>query len=341
MRPLSKLSCFYYPTTVAIVDDSKSFLNKISLELSDRLAYALFSDPSKAIDHIRKQASTSITEKLLYLDEESEEYRIQSNKHQTKIDLSELYKKVYDANRFNKITVAVTDYSMPSIDGYQFCELLDDLPVRKIMLTGQADDLLATKLFNKGLLNTFIKKESQEMGSEINKVISEQQQYYFSEESNVLIQNLKTDSDFHIQSVEVQKIFNSLCKKQDIAEYYMIHPNGSYLLLDFDAKAYYFITRDEKELHEFCEIAEDQDADKKIIESIKSRKKIPFFPTEKAMMNAEGLEWEKYLFDCEKISDGKIFYYCFIENNNLLNLDRKNILSFNDYLKKEWKPEIP
>lgn len=95
MRPLSKLSCFYYPTTVAIVDDSKSFLNKISLELSDRLAYALFSDPSKAIDHIRKQASTSITEKLLYLDEESEEYRIQSNKHQTKIDLSELYKKVW------------------------------------------------------------------------------------------------------------------------------------------------------------------------------------------------------------------------------------------------------
>jgi CheY-like chemotaxis protein len=62
--------------------------------------------------------------------------------------------------RYALARVCVVDYSMPSMDGLQALSELVDWPGSKVLLTGQADEQIAVRAFNRGLIDQFIPKQS-------------------------------------------------------------------------------------------------------------------------------------------------------------------------------------
>ena len=55
-----------------------------------------------------------------------------------KIDYSKLSNFIYQKDRFNDISIAIVDYSMPKMNGVEFCKKISNSRVKKIMLTGNA-----------------------------------------------------------------------------------------------------------------------------------------------------------------------------------------------------------
>ena len=54
--------------------------------------------------------------------------------------------------------VAVMDVAMPELNGMEFCRRITDPSIRKIVLTGKADEHVAVKSFNEGLIDRFIRR---------------------------------------------------------------------------------------------------------------------------------------------------------------------------------------
>lgn len=331
METKNHLGCFYYPSTALIVDDSENFLDQLSLEFGSELIYKLVNNPATALSLVEKNKKYSI-KNFLVEDLDSTSYGLNQAEHCTKINLSQLYHKVYDAERFREISVVVVDYSMPAIDGYEFCQKVSAMSFKKIMLTGEADDALAVQLFNNNLLSKFLKKERQNLGSELNKLIIEEQKCYFFDRSRSTIENLKVSQNFHFANHAVQKVFHEFCVDNHIVEYYMINSNGSCLLLDFYGRPFWFVLVDELELNDFLDIAEDQRASSEILKLLKTKQKIPFFPLSTNFMDAQDDRWSAYLHSAQKISSDKDYYCAFVRDRNLLDLDLSKILSLSAFL---------
>ncbi len=74
------------------------------------------------------------------------------------LDIPAIHREIYNSKRFLENTVLVIDYAMPVMHGMEVCKELSHLPIKKLMLTGEADDKLAVQAFNQKLINKFIRK---------------------------------------------------------------------------------------------------------------------------------------------------------------------------------------
>jgi CheY-like chemotaxis protein len=62
--------------------------------------------------------------------------------------------------RYALTRVCVFDYSMPAMDGLTALGELVDWPGSRVLLTGQADEQIAVRAFNRGLIDQFIAKQT-------------------------------------------------------------------------------------------------------------------------------------------------------------------------------------
>ena len=68
---------------------------------------------------------------------------------------------IYNKERFGETSVVVVDFAMPQMNGEEFCRKLGQLKgnsVKIIMLTGEADEEMAVRLFNAGVIDKFLRK---------------------------------------------------------------------------------------------------------------------------------------------------------------------------------------
>ena len=86
---------------------------------------------------------------------------------------------VHDPNRFAEVSVAIVDYDMPGENGMEICRRLRNHPVRTVMLTGKADEKLATSAFNQGLIDRFVLKHDSATVDRLDDLIAELQLDYF------------------------------------------------------------------------------------------------------------------------------------------------------------------
>lgn len=328
---------FYHPTSVVVLDDSEAFLTELSMALNSKLSYVAFSKPSEAFDFIEKSYFSENIGKTFAENYEAQDYGLKITEHQMKIDFSRVYQKIYNPRRFMETTTLVVDYSMPTMTGDQFCKRLHKTPIKKIMMSSEAIDKIAINLLNDGELNKFVSKLMPKCFRALNDLIVELQKSYFVEKSQTIFEVLTQKSDFHLRNPKVKQVFNEICDKYNIVEYYMIDAKGNYLLISYTGKPYYFILCDEKELNEFKEVAQDQKASPSIIKLLQEGKKIPYFVNNSELMNATSNAWEAYLHPAQKLISDKTYYYSLV-TDNLLGLQAEKILSYDDYLMNVWPP---
>lgn len=158
---------YFHPTTVVFVDDSIDFLSNLSLQLDAALAYRLFDSPSSALKYINntKEArslshrffatikdtvSGSTTEPVLHL------------------DMAAIQQEVRNTERFAETAVVIVDYAMPQMNGIEFCEQIDSPHIKKVLFTGVADEEVAVRAFNEGIIDRFIRKSERDVYEEVN-----------------------------------------------------------------------------------------------------------------------------------------------------------------------------
>lgn len=330
---LTSIPAYYFPTKVFLVDDNKDFLMNFSLQLDPTLAYSLFESPHEALRYLLQDSKVSQLNQQIF-----SEYREGNDSpmasQMIRLDISAIHKEVFDQHRFGEVSVIIVDYDMPGLNGLEVCRRLKDLPVKKILLTGKADEKLAISAFNDGLIDHFIQKSATSVVTQINKSIKELQRAYFLEATKVIVRMLRMDSASFMRDPVFMELFNNLCQKNNIVEYYLTETTGSFLMLDAQAKPSWLVTKYYDDLKLHYDIAEKSHAPAAVLEALRSGDKLPYSWNTDDYYHVSGKDWDKQLHSAEELKGQDTYYYSYITHLDSFNVKPGEILSYTKYLQQ-------
>lgn len=329
---MNSLLCCYFPSQVIFIDDDIRILKSVRAVVDDQLAnYEFFDDAHTALDYIHRSG-------------EGKSFLFQTAQGLQDDPISEIYKEIYNPQRYQEISSVIVDYDMPGINGLEFCEKIKNPFVRKILYTGVADEQLAINAFNSGIIDGYIRKHDQNIETTLNTLIKINQLKYFTS-----ITEMYVGSFFKILLKDDPKAtafydptfityFNAFIKKNDICEYYLNEAVGGFVCLNaLGAPSILFTfseeTFEQNQLH-IQEVLEGDSGLKKkvspkLLKELQENQTTICFPLTGKELHPEPTEWKKYAYPIEKIMGNQTYYVAYANNIDYLN--PAEIYSFEQY----------
>ncbi|KTC66486.1 Two component response regulator [Legionella adelaidensis] len=329
----------YFPSTALFLDDSHDFLLNFVLQLDEGVAYRIFETPQRALDYIQKKNCELELIKRHCLTEYTESRNCPLTNHTINLNLEAIHSEVYNPHRFSEVSVVVVDYAMPGMNGIEFCRRIENPNIKKILLTGQADEKLAIQAFNEGLIHRYVKKSELNAAELITKSIYELQMQYFQAMSETIVRILSVTSPSCLLDKKFAQFFRSLCQEKGIVEYYLTDNTGSFLMLDDDANVSYLIIKSQNDMRLYYDLALDNGADEEVLDQLASGEKIPCFSQAKAS-NPSWHDWSRSLVAATKIQAEETYYYAYLQGNTPLDVRQQKILSYHRYLEEMDAQEL-
>ena len=141
-----------------LLDDDAVFLDMMALVLPPEWPLRLLLRPSECVAQLTRQRTLR----------DADHWRQQEMVERWHKIRMPLVPQILDywrqsSVRYQLTQVAVIDYSMPAMNGFEVLDALQDWPGMRILLTGRADDQLAVNAFNQGLIHQFVPKQASDM----------------------------------------------------------------------------------------------------------------------------------------------------------------------------------
>lgn len=155
------------PGKISLVDDDPHFLEVIGMLLPENWAVQLFDQPQKVLQQIEHD--------LVQLNNEMRTHqRIISRVREGESAMTQMlqYWQEDSGRRFDASSVLIADYAMPAMTGTHLIEQLHQWPGLRVLLTGQADEIVAVTAFNRGLIQQYIPKQTQELAQRLTDAIT-------------------------------------------------------------------------------------------------------------------------------------------------------------------------
>lgn len=309
----------YFPTTALLLDDREAFLNGIALNLGDNVLNVLYSDPVKALEAIQGELQPS---SFLY-----------QALHGTSLGENFFGEEVFRGDRFKEISVAFVDYLMPPMDGLEFCRRIKDLPIRKVIMTGNVDLTPIKNAMEEGIVDEFILKSDAGFLQNIGAAIQKSHQQYFE----TLTEDLRKSSQLALgawsEDPAFLEFFSQLLEKQEIVEYYVIDRDGQVLLFDRKGQPGLLVLFTDQSLQSFCDKLANcsSAASQEQMTSLLERKMMPISlhaNDEEEMKQSVA----KGLFPAHKLEGDEVYYYALVKDVPFDFLQSDNVITFNHYL---------
>jgi CheY-like chemotaxis protein len=219
------LTPYFHPTTVVFVDDNESFLESLDLESPPGWSYRCFTDPEIARDFLRQPPSLPpLVDRCFHVENGD---RLEPT---LRLDLATIEQEMNHVERFERISVAVIDFAMPSVNGLDICAGLTDPYVRKALLTGVADEKVAVEAFNAGIIHRYIPKRSVLAVPDLLRFVRDMQFDYFNQYVARLNHALALNPSGFLSDPGVQRHVFAIMEELDIVEYYLVNGPPGFLL---------------------------------------------------------------------------------------------------------------
>lgn len=325
----SQIHPLYFPTTTMFVDDSRPFLENLSLQLGPDIAYALFDSPTKALGAINSQnGGTPFTQECFSNYPYREEFS--SGNCVIDIDINKVHREVYNRNRFQKNSVIVVDYVMPEMSGLEFCRKVKSVGIKKILLTGKADEKLAIRAFNEGIIERFITKNESTALTTLNRMIVELQNEYFNDIGTPLINMLAAGVYGFLRDLEFAKVFKQICAERRIVEHYLCCNPEGVLMVNAEGITSLLIVCMEDDMQAHYEISLDQGAPQGLLDVLSRREFIPYFWETNGHYESTMEDWQSRLHPVQNVYGQRHYFYAIVDSPPPFL--RNSILSHRDYL---------
>lgn len=290
----------YWPTKIVLIDDDYASLKLIS-RLFRLNPTEIFSNPNEGIKFINENTTrVSDEEEHAYdLDESSEKNQFYA--------IKSLYKKIYKLARFDEISTLVIDYDMPQCDGLNAIEKIANSGIKKILLTGVADEAVAVEAFNQGKINRYVKKLEEDADLKLREHVATLQMDYFIEKSRKIIERNPMLRSA-LENPFVINVFSKLLKEKNVIEFYLIDEFGSFLMIDIKGDLFTFILHSNEVLEGIEQLIAGMDGIKKNdIAKLQNKQKLVPYRALDAIENKKS-NVNEYLLDCQKIIDTEFYY---------------------------------
>ncbi len=298
---------FYFPTTVFFVDDSIDFLANLSLRLDSNLAFQLYDLPETALQILNGESNSSSPVESFFSRYMHADYLTQSH-HVIDINLDKVHREVYNDARFEQVSVVVVDYDMPSINGLEFCRRIKNPAIKKILLTGKADEKIAVQAFNQGLIDRFILKQESNVSTILNQSIVELQHLYFRQVERVLADALSIGKHAFLRDSAFVEKFREICAEQKIVEFYLCCDPEGMLMVDERGGSFLLLIPNDDELQGEYEIAFEQGAPDELLDVLKSGRVIPYFWQTGGHWAPDCTDWRKFLYPATEFKGESRWY---------------------------------
>lgn len=320
---------FYYPSTVVFVDDSRDFLTNLSLLLDAGLAFRLYDSPVTALAILTGLSSRlSLAERFFAVSPLGEDMPLPQ--HVLELNLANVVREVHNAQRFEQVSVVVVDYDMPEINGLEMCRKLKNPALKKILLTGKADEKVAVQAFNQGLIDRFILKHDADVIPILNRAIQELQLACFEEQGQMVMDALAIGSHNFLRDPFFVEEFRKICTRLNIVEYYLVSMPDGILMRDADGVTSLLIVKTAEKMRSHFEIAYDQDAPPKLLSALRSNRMVPYFWRTGGEYSPYCQDWEPYLFPATELNGREWYCYALVPNPAGFKLD--SVISYNTFL---------
>lgn len=320
---------FYYPTTVVFVDDSRDFLDNLSLQLDAGLAFRFHASPVDALVALNgASGQPSLAERFFSVSRHGDE--LPMSHHVIDLNLDNIVREVYNEHRFEQVSVVVVDYDMPEIDGLELCRNLKNPALKKILLTGKADEKMAVQAFNQGLIDRFILKQDEDVIPVLNRAIADLQLAYFENLGRMVMDALALGSHTFLRDPIFTAEFRRICTRLNIVEFYLSSLPEGILMLDAEGAASLLIVQTEEDMLGHFEIAYDQAAPPALLGALKSNRVVPYFWRTRGEYAPDCQDWESCLFPATELKGREWYYFAVVPNPGGFQLD--SILPYNAFL---------
>jgi len=145
---------FHRPGTVVFLDDDPDYLEMLALVLPRHWHVKLFLRPLECINYLQQEPP------FWEADAWNQQQLIDQWREGKPLITQILGYWSRYTERYALTRVCVVDYSMPAMDGLQALGELVEWPGSRVLLTGQADEQVAVRAFNRGLIDQFIAKQT-------------------------------------------------------------------------------------------------------------------------------------------------------------------------------------
>lgn len=306
------LPLFYFPTTILLVDDDELLLQHLKSSLGNIYNVLTFTNPEQAEPLVNNQKLTykrffseSLTASSLV------NHQTQNNTYvAVEWDLKQIIDLPNSINKIEEISVMVVDYNMPNTTGLDLCRKINNHFIKKILLTGEADEKKAVEAFNSSLINIYIKKGEANTIDDLQSYIDILSYRYFIELTEPLRQSLEASGTKIFSDPKFIELFTNLLKEKSIKEYYFVNKNGTFLLIDNYNNKYTFVIYDEEKLvSDFIEPYQLIPELDNYIKQIQEKKLIPCFEPNLEPAFVEPQKWKNYLCQPQELKGEKDYYW--------------------------------
>lgn len=285
----------YVPTIITFVDDHQNFLDSLMSCLEpDGFTYECFTDPRDALEKINN--SKLCNRKLECF----------SDKGST--DIGKLQQNLQDTERFQRYSVVISDYSMPPMDGLAFLDKIQDRNIKKVLLTGDSNERIATEALRQGKIDAYINKNDVMLSDVINACVRKLSNSFWCNLTQSIVDTFAHNRNISFDGNHLKEYVEGIINKHSIAEYYLIDAFFTFLLVDERGVRYTLWIQSVKEADAFYATIKGLDESvfpEKLKEEIAKHQKM-------FCGNLEGRElskvdnWEKYLKPAIKIDDSLV-----------------------------------
>lgn len=313
---ITSISSVFHPTTIVFVDDRWFFLKAIDMELDPAMSTRGFLDPQKAIEFVKQHChqNYSLTKK-----EQCENQGRDYSKN-----------KLYDPNRFCVPTVVVVDEYMPGIDGLSLCGLLQDCPIKTIVLTDGFKEERVMDAYENGSIDYFISRGRSDFGESLNRALLTFQQEYFLQNFPIAFDDLLPHSSCLSDPLFIQ-MFQEVCKKYGIVEYYLLEDHHSFLLFNEEGHKWWLFTATISDIDDCYKIAKHNDAPSYIVSQLAQYKTLAYINDFQHLPNKRGVKWEEHVVLASRLREDKPYYYG-LTDHFPFEFDKKNWTSFAEHV---------
>jgi CheY-like chemotaxis protein len=288
-----QLPVYTHPTLTVLIDDSESFLKSLSFQLDPMLASKTFHDTNSALSWLTNSARLD----TIPLQANFDTQNLPSDQCNVAVDLERIWHISQHSHRFATPSVLVVDYSMPQMNGIEFCQAIKHLPCKKILFTGTADEKIAVNAFNRGLIDRYIKKSDVNALDMLEREIVDLQAEFFAQQSETLRDLLVLHNYNFLRDAALTAVVHELSRLHGFVEHYVFPNPAGILFFDQQGKATLMIIETEKSMRAHYEIARDNDAPASLQSALLEQRLIPFFsdPDGDGMYSkAMGNYWQRY-----------------------------------------------
>lgn len=306
------LPVYQHPTQIVLVDDSASFIESVEFQMDPSLAVKSFQDAHEALKWL--WASYDIHEdKCLPIRVGYDEQTFSFERRTIALDVDKIYRTVMDPQRFFSPAVVVVDYAMPQMNGLEFCRALKGLPCKKILFTGEANEMVAVDAFNKGLIDRYLKKGDPRALERLESEIAALEREYFAERSGTLKDLLVQHSFSFLSDDLFAKLVGKLAAGHGFVEHFLFADPAGILFVDANGKPTLLVVETKAGLVAHLETASDYGAPVELLNALRDGKVVPFFWKSGGMYTEKSQDWERYCLPAQVCAGRENYYWALFD----------------------------